>query len=406
MKRVCLILLSLLGIIALPASAQASTVGRSGGYWMLTQSGQVFEFGGAGKLFSTNTVENPGSSVHRVDIEATSTGNGYWILGNNGSITQTGDAKWLGSGSSTLMPVGESFVSMSSTPSSNGYWLFTNKGRVFNYGDAPFLGDLSGVTLAGPVLGSVATPSGNGYYMVASDGGIFSFGDAAFHGSMGGRKLSKPVMSMSPDSDGMGYWLVASDGGIFAFDADFFGSMGATKLAKPVTGMVPSPTGHGYLMVAGDGGIFTFGDVPFYGSLGANPPSSQVVAVTAIGPVAAHIDPPKPSPIFGIRSILSPFFSTGEAQTAVFSVSGSMQTLVYSCNPGNGAYSYGCSFEFHNASTGELVDMFMPDAFTNPTTREYVLHLTPGSYYITGDEFGDQTIWGAAVNESYCTANC
>ena len=81
---------------------------------------------------------------------------------------------------------------------------------------------------------------------------------------------------MAPAADGSGYWLVASDGGIFAFGVPFHGSMGATRLNQPVTGLVPA--GDGYLMVAADGGIFSFGTVPFFGSLGANPPPSPVVA--------------------------------------------------------------------------------------------------------------------------------
>ena len=41
------------------------------------------------------------------------------------------------------------------------------------------------------------------------------------------------------------------------------------------------PWGDGYLLVAGDGGIFSFGG-PFAGSLGAIPPASPVVAVSAL----------------------------------------------------------------------------------------------------------------------------
>jgi hypothetical protein len=117
--------------------------------------------------------------------------------------------------------------------------------------------------------------------MVASDGGIFAFGNAAFAGSMGGRHINAPVMSMAPNPNGGGYWLVASDGGIFAFGVGFYGSMGATRLNKPISGMVPGRAG--YLMVAQDGGIFAFGDVRFHGSLGATPPSSQVLAVALVG---------------------------------------------------------------------------------------------------------------------------
>ena len=116
--------------------------------------------------------------------------------------------------------------------------------------------------------------------MIAADGGVFSFGDAAFAGSMGGRKLNQPVRSLVPDADGVGYWLVAADGGIFAFDAPFLGSMGSSRLNKPVRGMIRY--GDGYLMVAEDGGIFNFSRLPFSGSLGASPPTSPVVSVTAL----------------------------------------------------------------------------------------------------------------------------
>jgi hypothetical protein len=141
---------------------------------------------------------------------------------------------------------------------------------------------MSTVHLNGAVLDSVATPSGRGYWMVASDGGIFSFGDATFYGSMGGKPLNQPIVSMAPDPDGAGYWLVASDGGIFAFDAAFYGSTGNIRLNKPISGMVPGSSG--YLMVGTDGGIFAFGDVPFQGSLGADPPTNPIVGVALLPP--------------------------------------------------------------------------------------------------------------------------
>jgi hypothetical protein len=107
-------------------------------------------------------------------------------------------------------------------------------------------------------------------------------GDARFHGSMGGQHLNRPVMAMAPTPNGKGYWLVASDGGIFAFNASFYGSMGSVRLNRPVVGIVASATGHGYLMVGSDGGIFTFGDVPFHGSLGNNPPSWPITSVAVM----------------------------------------------------------------------------------------------------------------------------
>ncbi|HVW33984.1 MAG TPA: hypothetical protein VHL53_15725 [Acidimicrobiia bacterium] len=270
---------ALAGLTIFTAAPPASAAGRTeGGYWMVTQDGHIYGFGGATKLG-----ESVAQTVPRVDVEPTPSGNGYWILGSNGSINEFGDAHWLGSGTVTTLAPGESFVSMSATPDGEGYWLFTSRGRVLSFGDATSFGDLTSMALNAAILGSVATPTGQGYWMVASDGGIFSFGDARFFGSMGDRKLNRPVISMAPDPDGVGYWLVAADGGIFAFDADFYGSTGSLKLNKPISGMVASPTGKGYLMVASDGGIFSFGDVPFHGSLGNTPPASPVVAVAAIG---------------------------------------------------------------------------------------------------------------------------
>ena len=248
------------------ADAALTTARSAGGYWLVSKAGDVYPFG--------DVDDFGGVAAETVDIEPTPSNSGYWILGRDGRVFAKGNAPALGN---AALPRGVNAVSLSATPSGRGYWIFTDKGGVFAFGDAPVRGDMIGVKLNGPVLGSVATPSGRGYWMVASDGGIFAFGDAVFSGSMGGRRLNRPVMSMAPDPDGAGYWLVASDGGIFAFDAPFYGSTGNLKLSKPISGMVPGTAG--YLMVAGDGGIFAFGDVPFHGSLGADPPPDPIVAV-------------------------------------------------------------------------------------------------------------------------------
>jgi hypothetical protein len=243
------------------------------GYWMLGQDDRVYAFGDA-RIYGTNR-----HGGRAVDLEPTPSGRGYWIVNDIGSIGVHGDAAQFGAIHPPDMRPSESVTAISRTPSGKGYWIFTNLGRVFPFGDAGRFGDMSATALNGPVLDAIPTPSGQGYYMVASDGGIFTFGDAVFQGSMGDVRLNAPVQSLVPDPDGVGYWLVASDGGIFAFEAEFYGSMGSTKLNKPITGMVGF--GKGYLMVGEDGGIFTFGDAPFFGSLGDNPPPVPIVS-TAI----------------------------------------------------------------------------------------------------------------------------
>ena len=250
--------------------------GTRSGYWMVDTAGRVYPFGEAADL--GGPVGRLGAAA-AVDLEPTPTSAGYWVLADDGRVYGHGDAPALRDLAGTLR-AGERAAALSATPSGRGYWIFTTRGRVAAFGDAPFFGDVSAMTLAGPVLDSIATPTGAGYYMVAADGGIFAFGDARFYGSMGGHRLNAPVQSLVPDPDGVGYWLVASDGGVFAFQAGFRGSMGGHPLNAPVTGMVPY--GNGYLMVGSDGGVFNFSALPFSGSLGAAPPARPIVAVAAL----------------------------------------------------------------------------------------------------------------------------
>ena len=246
----------------------------AGGYWMVGRDGAVYSFGTSPALGNA-----PVAPATAVDLEPTRSGRGYWVVDDTGRVFVFGDAGWRGNVDRRRLAAGERVTSLSATPSGGGYWIFTTRGRVLAFGDAPFLGDVHTKPLNGPVLDSIPTPSGAGYYLVAADGGIFAFGDARFAGSMGGRRLNAPVESLVPDPDGAGYWLVAADGGIFAFDAGFHGSMGGRRLNRPITGMVPY--GAGYLMVAEDGGVFAFSDLPFAGSLAANPPAHPITAVAA-----------------------------------------------------------------------------------------------------------------------------
>ncbi len=218
---------------------------------------------GAPLMLSTG-VANPARIV------ATPDGQGFYVLGRDGSVHAYGDAVHRGD---AQLP--HPSVAMAVTASGGGYWVFDANGCTQAFGDAAtFSSSVCGTTLNGPILDAAATPSGHGYWLVASDGGMFTFGDAPFRGSMGGARLNAPVVGMAPAAGG--YWEVASDGGIFAFGVPFKGSMGATHLNRPVAGMVAS--GGGYLMVGADGGAFNFGN-PFFGSLGASPPLFDVIAV-------------------------------------------------------------------------------------------------------------------------------
>jgi len=247
------------------------------GYAMVDASGNVSTFGGIDHLGDAN----PFYMSHPTAIELTPSREGYWILDDLGEVFTFGDAPYDGEPDFRVLFPGERVTSFSATPSGNGYWLFTSAGRALRFGDAKFFGDLSGTTLNGSIIGSIATPTGKGYYMVGSDGGVFAFGDAKFRGSMGGVKLNQPVLGIVPTPNNDGYWLVARDGGVFSFNAPFLGSMGAVHLNQPIATMVRY--GAGYLMVASDGGVFNFSKDPFFGSLAGTPPAAPIVGAGGAG---------------------------------------------------------------------------------------------------------------------------
>ena len=56
-------------------------------------------------------------------------------------------------------------------------------------------------------------------------------------------------------------------------------------VAGPVIDSTATPSGKGYYTLADDGGVFTFSNLPFRGSLGANPPASPIVALTPLNVV-------------------------------------------------------------------------------------------------------------------------
>jgi hypothetical protein len=246
------------------------------GYWLLSQDGGLWAFGGYASFGNLRVSPYGGPYV---DLVASRDRDGYYMLSARGGVFAFGNSRFFGAVPAGALRGTESAVSVSMTPDGAGYWIFTTDGRVFPFGSAESFGDLANTRLNGPIVSSIPTVSGRGYWMVGSDGGVFAFGDARFYGSMGGQRLNKPVNGIVPDPDGVGYWLVASDGGVFAFEAPFVGSMGATPLNRPVIGMIPY--GNGYLMVGSDGGVFTFSNKPFVGSLGGQPPFRPIVAIAS-----------------------------------------------------------------------------------------------------------------------------
>jgi len=269
------------------------------GYRLLEADGSVYSCGLAdqpctrGNLGRVTHFGDPrGDSVMgsatAVAMASTPSFQGYNVLLSDGRVLAYGDAPDLG-GTVAAAAVGpEQVAAISMTPTGKGYWVFTTLGRVTSFGDATHFGDLPtlSITPADDIVASVAVADGSGYYMLGADGGVFAFpvGVTPFHGSipqvLPGVQLGCPIVGLVPTPSAAGYWMVGCDGGVFAFgDAFFVGSLpglGLTDLNAPVNGMVAFG-GAGYLMVATDGGAFNFG-APFFGSLGAAPTDTPVVA--------------------------------------------------------------------------------------------------------------------------------
>ncbi len=63
------------------------------GYWVVTESGQVFAYGCASDLGDASAMSLPSDVIH---IEPTASGDGYWLVAEDGSVYAFGDATDLG----------------------------------------------------------------------------------------------------------------------------------------------------------------------------------------------------------------------------------------------------------------------------------------------------------------------
>ena len=190
-----------------PAPPPGPTPGRTGGPWRVLDA----LVGGLGvRLRPCRTLRQPPDPPRRDShIEATPSGNGYWVVDATGDVYAFGDAPI--SAVPSLGP-GESVTSLSATPGGHRYWLFTSRGRVLPFGDAPFLGDMSSVALNGPVIDSVATATGAATtWSVPTAGSSPSATPISTDPWAGPTSTPKSRPSL-PDPPA-GYWLVASDGG-------------------------------------------------------------------------------------------------------------------------------------------------------------------------------------------------
>jgi hypothetical protein len=120
------------------------------------------------------------ASVKAVALAATADCGGYWIVTDRGDVFGFGSAPPV-QGVGALAKNGR--VTAAIAAPGGGLWLAGADGGVFALGGAGFFGSSAGLPLNAPIVSIVATPSGKGYALVAADGGIFNYGDAAVQAS-------------------------------------------------------------------------------------------------------------------------------------------------------------------------------------------------------------------------------
>lgn len=75
--------------------------------------------------------------------------------------------------------------------------------------------------------------------------------------------------------------MSSANGQVFNYGVPSYGDLVGIRLNAPIVGITPTPDGKGYWLIGADGGVFSFGDASFYGSHGASPLTSPVVAGAA-----------------------------------------------------------------------------------------------------------------------------
>ncbi len=113
------------------------------GYWFVAADGGVFSFGDAHFHGSTGSIKlaQPVRSM-----TAAVTGSGYWMVADDGGIFAF-DVPYEGSLPRARGLFGYPYVPsvrMRSLPSNDGYYILGQNGSVWAFGDAHYFGSLSG----------------------------------------------------------------------------------------------------------------------------------------------------------------------------------------------------------------------------------------------------------------------
>lgn len=235
-----------------------STYGAAG-YRLVSPTGLVE---GLGSLPSLGGIGGGRGASPVVSMVGTSTGEGYWLIQRDGTVTAFGDAPRF-----SFAHPAQATIGLAPTPDELGYWIATATGKVFAFGNARHLASLDPARLGrnARVVAILPSPSGQGYWLVSSTGGIFAFGDATklpaanLHGAH--------VVAAQGVGSVDGLWLLTSTGSVIARGKlAAYGGISAASLGQHVpVGLAPTAGGKGYWIATAAGAVFSFGNARYEG---------------------------------------------------------------------------------------------------------------------------------------------
>jgi hypothetical protein len=212
------------------------------------------------------------AAASAVQIVRNPKGPGYWLVSDQGGVYSYGGAPFYGSAAGQSYFSGQRAVGMVVDAAGTGYWIISAGGGVYSYGSAPFYGSAAGQSyFAGQqAVGMVLDAAGTGYWIISAGGGVYSYGSAPFYGSAAGQSYfaGQQAVGMVLDAAGTGYWIISASGGVYSYgSAPFYGAPdGQSYFAgKAAASMADSADGGGYLVVSADGGVYAYGDATYSG---------------------------------------------------------------------------------------------------------------------------------------------
>jgi hypothetical protein len=267
-------------LLASPGSvSSAGATSSAQGYLLVGSDGGAFNYGNVGFYGS-----EAGQVLNKPIVAAavTNNGGGYIEIGGDGGVFSFGNA--LNDGSIYTFGHGSSqswfngnIVGGALSSDNGGYWLVSNNGWVCGFGDATvysatnrLLGTNNcwSVGSNATIVGLAPDTANSGYWFVTNVGSVYAFNGAPYYGGSPGITNAVGIVA---SAGGVGYRIAGSDGGVFNYNAAFYGSVGGGAVTN-VTGIFTTAayggsSTSGYILVRSNGAAFFFGDAAFLGSM-------------------------------------------------------------------------------------------------------------------------------------------